>query len=80
MSLRYDINAIKERDPAARNSLEVLLLYPGLHAIIWHRIAHFFYKRNNFLCKIYIFVSIFFFFLCTLTIIMCFSCKLFRLF
>ena len=48
MSLRYDINAIKERDPAARNSLEVLLLYPGLHAIIWHRIAHFFYKRKFF--------------------------------
>ncbi len=48
MSLRYDINAIKERDPAARNSLEVLLLYPGLHAVIWHRIAHFFYKRKFF--------------------------------
>lgn len=48
MSLRYDINAIKERDPAARNSMEVLLLYPGLHAIIWHRIAHFFYKRKFF--------------------------------
>lgn len=46
MSLRYDINAIKERDPAARNSLEVLLLYPGLHAVIWHRIAHFFHKRK----------------------------------
>lgn len=48
MSLRYDINAIKERDPAARNRLEVLLLYPGLHAVIWHRIAHFFYKRKFF--------------------------------
>lgn len=46
MSLRYDINAIKDRDPAARNSLEVLLLYPGLHAIIWHRIAHFFHERK----------------------------------
>lgn len=44
MSLFYDIRAILERDPAARNGLEVLLLYPGLHAVIWHRIAHFFYR------------------------------------
>ncbi len=46
MSLRYDINAIKERDPAARNALEVFLLYPGLHAIMWHRPAHFLYKHK----------------------------------
>lgn len=44
MSLIYDIKSILERDPAARNGLEVLLLYPGVHAVIWHRIAHFFYK------------------------------------
>ena len=44
MSLFYDIRAILERDPAARNGLEVFLLYPGLHAVIWHRVAHFFYK------------------------------------
>lgn len=44
MSLIYDIKSILERDPAARNGLEVLLLYPGLHAVIWHRIAHFFFK------------------------------------
>lgn len=36
--------SIKMRDPAARNALELLLLYPGVHAIIWHRVAHFFYK------------------------------------
>ena len=35
-----DVKAVKERDPAARNSLEVLLLYQGVHALIWHRIAH----------------------------------------
>lgn len=46
MSLRDDIRAIKERDPAARNILEVLLLYPGLHAILWHRPAHFLYKHK----------------------------------
>ncbi|MCH5153365.1 MAG: serine O-acetyltransferase [Clostridiales bacterium] len=36
--------SIKQRDPAARSSLEILLLYPGVHAIIWHRVAHFFYS------------------------------------
>ncbi len=46
MSLRDDIRAIKERDPAARNIFEVLLLYPGLHAIMWHRPAHFLYKHK----------------------------------
>ena len=43
MSLIYDINAIIERDPAARNALEVFLLYPGLHAVMWHRVSHFLY-------------------------------------
>lgn len=47
--LRYDINVIKERDPAARTSFEVLLLYPGLHAVIWHRLAHFLYRHRRFL-------------------------------
>lgn len=46
--IRYDIRAIKERDPAARNSLEVLLLYSGLHAVINHRIANFFYRHKWF--------------------------------
>ncbi|MCX7715547.1 MAG: serine O-acetyltransferase [Clostridia bacterium] len=40
----YDIKAVLERDPAARNGFEVFLLYPGIHAVIWHRVAHFFYK------------------------------------
>ena len=34
-----DVKAVKERDPAARNALEVLLLYQGVHALIWHRVA-----------------------------------------
>ena len=46
--LRADINAIKERDPAARNTFEILLLYSGLHAIMLHRPAHFFYKHKWF--------------------------------
>lgn len=47
-NLRYDLAAIMDRDPAARNKLEVFLLYPGLWAVIFHRWAHFFYKNNCF--------------------------------
>ncbi len=43
-----EIKATRERDPAARNNLEVLLLYPGLHAIIAYRTAHFLWKRHIF--------------------------------
>jgi serine O-acetyltransferase len=39
-SLREDIQVAKERDPAARSSLEILLTYPGLHALVIHRLAH----------------------------------------
>ena len=38
--LREDIRCIRERDPAARSDWEVLTCYPGLHAVIWHRVAH----------------------------------------
>lgn len=43
-----DVKAVQERDPAARNALEVLLLYQGIHALIWHRFAHWFYKHHMF--------------------------------
>ena len=43
-----DVKAVQERDPAARNALEVLLLYQGVHAMIWHRFAHWFYKHKMF--------------------------------
>ncbi len=36
--------SIKQRDPAAPNALEIFLLYPGVKALIYFRIAHFFYK------------------------------------
>ena len=39
-TLKRDIQAVFERDPAARNVLEVLLCYPGLHALFVHRFAH----------------------------------------
>ncbi len=45
-NLRYDIKSILERDPAARNGAEVFLLYPGLHAVMNYRVAHWFYKKN----------------------------------
>jgi serine O-acetyltransferase len=38
--LADDIQAVAERDPAARSKLEVLLCYPGLHAVMFHRVAH----------------------------------------
>jgi len=39
-AIREDIQAALERDPAARSPLEVLVCYPGLHAIIFYRLAH----------------------------------------
>lgn len=47
-TLREDIKSIRERDPAARSTFEVLVLYSGLHALIYHRIAHFFYRHHLF--------------------------------
>ena len=44
--IRQDIRAVKERDPAARNSIEVLLLYSGVHAILLHRPAHWLYRHK----------------------------------
>jgi serine O-acetyltransferase len=38
--LRETIRAYREKDPAARSGLEVLLCYPGLHALMWHALAH----------------------------------------
>ncbi|NLC95741.1 MAG: serine O-acetyltransferase [Bacilli bacterium] len=38
--------SIKERDPAAKSILQIILLYPGVQAVFWYRIAHFFYKIN----------------------------------
>ncbi len=43
-----DIRAAQKRDPAAKSALEVILLYPGLHALIYYRIAHVFYRMHLF--------------------------------
>jgi serine O-acetyltransferase len=44
--LRNDVAVARERDPAAHSTLEVLLCYPGVHAVIWHRLAHAAWKRG----------------------------------
>ncbi len=46
--LLTDARSIASRDPAARNTIEVFLLYPGLHALIYHRVSHWLYKRRLF--------------------------------
>ncbi|AFG34829.1 serine O-acetyltransferase [Fervidobacterium pennivorans DSM 9078] len=43
---KEEINFIMENDPAAKSALEVLLLYPGFHAVLWHRIAYFLYNKK----------------------------------
>lgn len=45
-NIAYDIRAVLERDPAARNGAEVFFLYPGVQAVFWHRTAHFLYKHG----------------------------------
>lgn len=47
--LREDIRTVFAKDPAARSVLEVLLCYPGMHAIWWHRISHWFWVHG---CKL----------------------------
>jgi len=44
--IRSDIQCILDRDPAARSTWEVLTCYPGLHAVLLHRLAHGFWTRN----------------------------------
>ena len=46
MFLRESIRSYRERDPAARSNLEVLLCYPGLHASLFHRVAHFLWTKK----------------------------------
>ena len=46
--LIQDAKSIARRDPAAKSVLEVILLYPGFHAVFFHRFAHWFYKKKLF--------------------------------
>ncbi len=45
-NINNDIKAVMDRDPAARNKLEILLCYPGVHALIAHRFSHFLFQHN----------------------------------
>ena len=48
----HDLRSIRERDPAARSCLEIVLLYSGFHALIFYRISHALYKiRLKFLAR-----------------------------
>ncbi|MGL5576859.1 MAG: serine O-acetyltransferase EpsC [Sarcina sp.] len=47
-NLKKDIKNVLKNDPAAKSKLEVLLLYPGVHALISYRIAHKFYQKKMF--------------------------------
>jgi serine O-acetyltransferase len=47
--IREDVHAALERDPAARSRLEILLCYPGIHAVMFHRWAHFLWGKRLFL-------------------------------
>lgn len=47
-NIREDINSVFDRDPAARSVLEIICCYPGLHALWFYRIAHWFWTREFF--------------------------------
>ncbi len=44
--IREDIHCVFERDPAARNTFEIILTYPGVHAVIMHRFSHWLWRKN----------------------------------
>ncbi len=48
MWLREHIQTIKREDPAAKSVVEIVLCYPGLHALIFHRVGHWFYRHGMF--------------------------------
>ena len=48
MGLLEDARNIQRKDPAARSVLEVILLYPGFHILVYHRIAHWLYEHGHF--------------------------------
>src|SRR4030066_2045517 len=45
-NLKKDLNAVFERDPAASGKIEVFLTYPGFHAVMFHRMAHWLWRRG----------------------------------
>ncbi len=45
-AIKEQIDTVFREDPAARSVLEIILCYPGFHAILWHRLAHWFYRHK----------------------------------
>ena len=48
MGLLEDARNIQRKDPAARTVLEVILLYPGFHILVYHRVAHWLFEHKHF--------------------------------
>ena len=46
-TIKEDIQTVFSNDPAAKSTIEVILCYPGLHALWLHKIAHLFWKKNH---------------------------------
>jgi len=44
--IKEDVNCVFDRDPAARNAFEIVTTYPGVQAIQWHRVSHWFWQRK----------------------------------
>ncbi|MBE7027984.1 MAG: serine O-acetyltransferase [Ruminococcaceae bacterium] len=59
--IREEISAIKDRDPAARNTFEILFLYSGFHAVFWHRLSHWLYNKKRYTLARYVSQTIRFF-------------------
>ena len=53
-ALREDIRAVMQRDPAAKSVVEVALCYPSFHAVLFYRVANFFWRNRLFLVGRYI--------------------------
>ena len=50
MVLLADAKSMLKKDPAARSLAEVMLLYPGFHALVFYRVSHWFYKHGRLFC------------------------------
>ncbi len=60
-TIREDIRTVFAKDPAARSTLEILLCYPGLHALWMHRVAHYFWRhRLHFIARLLSHINRFF--------------------
>ena len=45
--IKEDVRVVFDRDPAARSTVEILLTYPGVHALFFYRVAHWLWRRDR---------------------------------